>query len=313
MTRVAGVDVRPAPPVATVSHPSRVRRRWRSVLAGVLVGLLVAAALVHHLTRSDWTIQWQDGFAGTAGSRPAAQNWLTDLGTGYPGGAAQWGTGEIETYTDDPANVGLDGAGHLRVTATRDAGGQWRSGRLETRRTDFQPAPGHTLRVSARVQLPAGGGPGYWSAFWMLGDGFRTSPTSWPGIGEIDVMENLGREPATVHGTLHCGTAPGGPCQENNGLSGARSDPHGSPLTGFHTYAVEWDRGRQEIRWYLDGERYFTVRAADVTPAAWEQATGHGFFVLLDLAVGGGWAGPPDATTKPDQSMLVDYVSVATR
>jgi beta-glucanase (GH16 family) len=67
---------------------------------------------------------------------------------------------------------------------------------------------------------------------------------------------------------------------------------------------------REEIRWYVDGHQYHTVRADDVDAGTWAKATGHGFFLLLNLAIGGALPGPPDASTQPGGSMAVDSVSV---
>ena len=301
----------------TVAPPVRHGvRRWQmpaAAAAAVVLILLVALVVVRH--RDGWQTVWRDDFAGAAGSPPSPQTWQFDTGTSYPGGPAQWGTGEIETYTDDPTQIALDGDGHLRITATRDGAGAWRSARIETRRQDFRPPPGGTLAVEAKIKLPDGG-QGYWPAFWMLGEGFRGDNGGWPGIGEIDVLENVGKEPGVVHGTFHCGVAPGGPCQENNGLGAAYASADGSPFSaGFHTYSVQWDRSSavEEIRWYVDGHQYHVVRATDVDAATWARATGHGFFLLLDVAIGGSWPGPPDASTRPGASLVVDEVSVSRR
>jgi beta-glucanase (GH16 family) len=302
----AATVVRPQPTPA--GAPARRRVRLIVVVAALLVAALVAALLI--VRGRGWQPVWTEDFGGAKGSAPSSQNWLVDTGTRYPGGAAQWGTGELQTYSTDPANLSLDGEGHLRITATRDAAGAWRSGRVETKRADFRPPAGGRLKMEARVQLP-NGGPGYWSAFWALGAPYRPAHTDWPGSGEIDVMENLGSEPGTVHGTLHCGIYAGGPCRETLGLGGA--DATGKTLTGFHTYAVEWDRSKptEELRWTLDGAVYHTVKATDVDAATWQRATGHGFFLLLNVAIGGGWPGPPTAATKPGASMLVDRVTVS--
>jgi beta-glucanase (GH16 family) len=293
-------------------HP--VRRRW-VLLAIALVAVVIAAGLAVTRSRSSngWKPVWQDDFAGATGTAPSAANWSMSTGTSYPGGAPQWGTGEQESYTKDPANVGVDGDGHLRITAVKDAAGGWTSARLESRRTDFQPAAGEQLRVQASIKTPEGGA-GYWPAFWMLGAPFRGVYTNWPSVGEIDIMEVSGGKPDTVHGTLHCGVNPGGPCTETNGISGQHT-AGGALSAGFHTYAVVWDRSHptEEIRWYLDDHVYKTVRSSDVDAATWANATHHGFFVLLNLAVGGSFSGPTDATTKPTSSMLVDYVSVSRR
>jgi Glycosyl hydrolases family 16 len=302
------------PAAQSPPRPGRVRRRWL-LLALALVAVVVAAGLVvtRFSSRSGWTAVWQDDFAGAGGTAPSAANWLTSTGTSYPGGAAQWGTGEQESYTADPANVGLDGGGHLSITAVRSAAGAWTSARLESRRTDFQPAAGQQLRVQASIKTPDGGA-GYWPAFWMLGAPFRGVYTNWPSVGEIDIMEVSGAAPGTVHGTLHCGVNPGGPCNETNGRSG-KHVADTALSGGFHTYAVVWDRSHptEEIRWYVDNQLYNTVRSSDVDAATWASATQHGFFVLLNLAVGGSFPGPTDATTKPSSSMLVDYVSVSRR
>ena len=290
----------------------RPSRRFATLVAALLV--VVTALILHRASAGPrWQQVWADDFNGAKGSLPSSQRWILDAGTSYPGGAPQWGTGETQTYTADPANVQLDGSGHLVITATRDPAGGWRSARLESTRTDFQPAPGEQLQVAARIKLPAGG-RGYWSAFWMLGEDFRGNYTNWPGAGEIDVMEHIGRQPASTYGTLHCGTSPGGPCGETNGLGGGYTRPDGSSLAQeFHTFSIEWDRSGavDEIRWYLDGRRFFTVRADEVDAATWKRGTQHGFFLLLNLAIGGGWPGPPDETTRPGAAMVVDRVWVS--
>src|SRR5690242_21788488 len=106
-------------------------RRRRLVAAGVAaLAVLVLGSLAWRANRQPgWTTVWSDGFTGAAGTAPSDRNWVAATGTSYPGGPAQWGTGEVETYTADAANVALDGQGHLRITATRDAAGVWRSAR----------------------------------------------------------------------------------------------------------------------------------------------------------------------------------------
>jgi beta-glucanase (GH16 family) len=300
--------------LTTGRRPGAGRGRIAIAIAVVAV-LLLGYLLARSRQGEQWKSVWVDNFDGAANSAPAEKNWFFDTGTSYPGGAALWGTGEVESYTADPANASLDGHGKLRITATRNDAGAWTSARLETRRNDFQAPPGGVLKVEARIKTPDGG-QGYWPAFWMLGKDFRGNYTNWPRIGEIDIMENIGRERSSVHGTLHCGITPGGPCDENNGVGGSATLPDGSSLSaGFHTYSIQWDRSTpsEEIRWYLDGHRYFTVHQSDVSPATWAEATQHGFFLLLNVAVGGGWPGAPDGSTKPNSAMLVDYVSVSRR
>jgi beta-glucanase (GH16 family) len=304
-------DQSPAPTPKARRHIWLVAAAVTAVVAA-LGGYLIATS--SSSSANEWQSVWQDDFNGAAGAAPSTANWLQDTGTSYPGGAAQWGTGEIQSYTTDRANASLDGSGHLKITATRDASGAWHSARLETRRTDFAAPQGGALKVEARIQVPTGGA-GYWPAFWMLGKDFRGVYTNWPGVGEIDIMENKGSEPSTVHGTFHCGVTPGGPCNENNGISSAHQSTAGALSAGYHTFGVEWDRSKQpeEIRWYVDGHQYLTVRSTDVDAATWSKATHHGFFILLNLAIGGSFSGPINAATRPGGVMSVDSVSVSRR
>ena len=263
-----------------------------------------------------WKQIWSDEFNGAANTGVNTSNWLTNTGTSYPGGAANWGTGEVETMSSSTTNVYQDGVGHLIIKPTLN-GGTWTSGRIETQSTFSAPSGGQ-LAVEASIQLFPGligsATQGYWPAFWMLGAAFRGVYTNWPRIGEIDAMENInGRN--TVYGTLHCGIAQGGPCNEKTGLQGHASclpDCQGT----FHTYRVEIDRSTspEEIRWYLDGVQYWQVSSNHVGMDAttWANAVDHEFFLLLNVAIGGEWAGNPTASTTFGAPMVVDYVRVFT-
>ena len=133
----------------------------------------------------------------------------------------------------------------------------------------------------------------------MLGTDIDT--VGWPRSGEIDIMENIGREPNIVHGTMH------GP-----GYSGAagigRSDTIARAYADdFHLFAVQWQPN--EVRWYVDGRQYHRMTPADL-PAGAKWVFDHPFFLLLNLAIGGGWPGDPNASTTFPQQMVVDYVRV---
>ncbi|MGQ0646976.1 MAG: glycoside hydrolase family 16 protein [Gemmatimonadaceae bacterium] len=271
-------------------------------------------------TAATWTVVWSDEFDGPANTGVDATKWRYDIGTSYPGGAPNWGTGEIETMTNSIANVSLDGAGHLRISPLRASDGTWTSGRIETQRNDFEPPPTGALAVEASIQQPnvtAANGLGYWPAFWMLGGPFRGNHTNWPSVGEIDILENInGRN--SVFAAFHCGPAIPGTCNEPTGLgSGERPCP--GCLTGFRSYRVEWDRSvsPQQLRWYLDGSNYFTLRQSQVDAASWTAATSHGFMLILNVAIGGGFpaafGGGPTGTTISGVPMIVDYVRVYQR
>lgn len=303
-------------------------RPLRRALVAVAAALGLAAAVATAATApasasapsppSGWTQVFVDDFNGAAGSGVNTADWQYDTGTSYPGGAANWGTGEVETMTSSTSNVALDGNGNLLITPRRDASGHWTSGRIETNRTDFQPPAGGKLRVQARIRMPdvtGAAAKGYWPAFWMLGAPFRGDYWNWPGIGELDIMENV-QGLNTDWATMHCGTNPGGPCNETSGIGNSAACTGTTCQAGFHTYAMEWDRSTspEEIRFYLDGVNFHTVRANQVDATTWANATNHGYFIILNVAMGGGFpdafGGGPDGGTEPGHPMTVDYVQV---
>jgi beta-glucanase (GH16 family) len=140
-----------------------------------------------------------------------------------------------------------------------------------------------------------------WPAFWMMGVDVTTA--GWPQCGEIDIMENIGREPSIVHATVH---GPG--YSGTGGITGSDTLPDAQPFAAdYHVFATEWFE--TNIQFSVDGRVYHTVTPAELPKgAAW--VFQHPFFLLLNVAVGGSWPGSPDATTAFPQQMLVDYVRV---
>jgi beta-glucanase (GH16 family) len=261
-----------------------------------------------------FTLTWSDDFNGAAGTGVDTGVWKYDTGPG-----SSFGTGEIETMTNSTANVFHDGNGHLVLRAlhsgTSPTSG-WTSGRIETQAATFGAPPGGVVRMESMLQQPnvtTTNGAGYWPAFWMLGAPLRTG-TPWPTSGEIDIMEDINGR-SSVFGTLHCGTNPGGPCNESTGIgSGERAC--GGCQTAYHDYAVEIDRSMspEQIRWYLDGVNYFTVLSTRVDATTWANAVDHPFFIIYDLAMGGGFpaafGGGPNASTVSGGQMNIDWVAV---
>ena len=228
-----------------------------------------------------WTTVFGDNFQGRAGTAPNSATWAHDTGPG-----SSFTSGNVQTYTDRTANTHLDGNGDLVITAQK-TGSAWTSGRIRSTAEVAAPAGGE-LQVSASIEQPAPASAlGYWDAFWLLG------PGQWPGTGEIDILENVNALAATS-GTFHCGVRPAGPCDEPNGISSGLLPCPGCE-TGFHTYSVLIDRrtpGQESITWSVDGRRFFHVAESQFPAATWQQAVDHGFTVILDLAIGGGY---PDA------------------
>lgn len=243
---------------------------------------------------------WSDEFDGPAGTLPDPNKW------GYDLGGNGWGNKEWEYYTNKAENASLDGSGNLVIQAIQvpdPAAGdlncwygdcKFTSARLLTKgRYDFIYG-----RVEARMQIPYG--QGIWPAFWMLSSDIMKNP--WPNGGEIDIMENIGKEPGIVHGTVH------GP-----GYSGANGIGKGLPLGSgkyaddFHIYAVEWEPNI--IRWYVDGQQFFELKPESL-PSGSKWVFDHPFFIIMNLAVGGQWPGYPDTSTVFPQKLTVDYVRV---
>ncbi|MGA2176836.1 MAG: glycoside hydrolase family 16 protein [Verrucomicrobiota bacterium] len=237
-----------------------------------------------------WRLVWSDEFNQPDGSAPDPAKW------GYDTGASGWGNNELEYYTSRTNNARIQD-GKLVIEARKEnlGGKNITSARLLT----MGKGSWTYGRFEARIKIPRG--QGIWPAFWMLGTNIDS--VKWPNCGEIDIMENIGREPGTVHGTVH------GP-----GYSGA--DGIGGPVTlpggvavadDFHVFAVECEPER--ITWFMDGRQYFSV-----TPSQLPKSTRWVFnqpkFLLLNLAVGGVWPGYPDDTTTLPQRMVVDYVRV---
>lgn len=245
-----------------------------------------------------WTLVWSDEFNGPNGSAVDASKWVSETGGGG------WGNDELEYYTARPLNAyQQDGNLVIKVLAEKYTGTDgvtrnYTSARLKTL-GKFSQAYG---RFEARIKIPRG--QGIWPAFWMMGDDIEK--IGWPTGGEIDIMENIGKEPALVHGTIH------GPGYSGaNGIGAPYSLPGGQAYAdGFHIFAVEWEPAA--IRFYVDDHLYATRTPADL-PAGTKWVYNHPFFMLLNVAVGGSWPGNPDASSPFPQTMLVDYVRVYRR
>jgi beta-glucanase (GH16 family) len=245
---------------------------------------------------------FKDEFNGPAGWAIDSSKWTAEIGGGG------WGNQELEYYTNSTENAYQDGAGSLVIKAIKLAPPlslscwygpcQYTSARLITKQK-FDIRYG---RFEARIKIPRG--QGVWPAFWLLGNNIDS--VSWPQCGEIDIMENIGKEPATVHGTIH------GPGYSGaNGIGSPYINPGSVPFADdFHVYVLEWTTNK--IRWYVDGQLYKTVTPQDL-PTGTQWVYDHPFFILLNFAVGGSWPGSPDGTTVFPQTMVVDYVRVYRR
>jgi len=245
-----------------------------------------------------WTLVWRDEFEGANGSAPDASKWTFDLGGGG------WGNNELETYTNRTQNAFLQD-GRLVIQALKEttAGPDkipraYTSARLKT----LGLAQWTYGRVEARMKMTAG--QGLWPAFWMLGSDI--TQVDWPNCGEIDIMENIGREPSIIHGTLH-----GPSYSDGAGIGSAYTLPGSQRFADdFHVFAVEWEAN--VIRFYVDNNLYAT-RTPPELPSGANWVFAKPFFIILNVAVGGDWPGNPDASTVFPETLVVDYVRVYQR
>jgi len=222
---------------------------------------------------------WSDEF--DIDGAPNAANWGYDLGAGG------WGNGEVQYYTDSNQNIKVEG-GFLKITAKKQnfSGSAYTSSRILSKgKKDFKYG-----RFEIKAKLPAGGGT--WPAIWMLGAGFPETP--WPAVGEIDIMEWVGNNPNTVHGTLHY---PG-----NSGGNGpTRSTTVTNASTEFHTYSLIWSA--TSIKFAVDGTVFHSFVNTPDTPF------NANFFFILNVAMGGTLGGNIDPAFT-QSTMEVDYVRV---
>ena len=241
---------------------------------------------------------WSEEFDAPEGAGINPLEWNHDIGDGTAAGIPGWGNQEREYYLESQAFQ--DGNSRLVIEAVRlpeqndyhcyyADSAEWASAKLTTyKKLAFQYG-----RIEVRLKAPRG--VGTWPAFWMLGE--RIVEDTWPLCGEIDIFEGKGAEPRMVFGTLH------GP-----GYSGDK--PHGKVIHAnndlhedFQVFAIEWLE--DEIAWFLDGEEYFRASSADVAPNQW--VYNQPFYLITNLAMGGGFTGPIDPELKSAR-LEIDWI-----
>lgn len=227
------------------------------------------------------TSAFVEDFDGPAGAPPNPDFWTIDVGSSAEHG---WEAGSLQTYTDSPDNISLDGEGNLVIRA-RKADDVYTSGRMTTRGKITFPFG----TIVARMKLPAG--QGIWSAFWMLGSNVET--VGWPGCGEIDIIE-LVNEATQYHVALH------GP-----GFDSVDEAPIDDLSADFHDYWMT--RGENSVTMGVD-DTMLKAFTPEALPADSQWVFNDPMFVLINLAVGGTWPGPPDDSTPFPAATVVDWL-----
>jgi len=226
---------------------------------------------------------WVDEFDG---AEIDENIWTHELGN------SGWGNNESQNYTADAANSYIEN-GNLVIKAIQTASEQYTSARMITKdKKEWTYG-----RVDIRAKLPEG--QGIWPAIWMLGA--NIDDQDWPACGEIDIMELVGHEPNTVHGTAHWGNV--GSPSVFRGQS--TTDPNGYQ-DNYHVFSILWSTSK--VQWLVDEAVVKTIDPN--TTAGYNYPFNQPFFMILNVAVGGNWPGYPDDTTQFPQKMTIDYVRV---
>lgn len=237
-----------------------------------------------------YTLKWSDEFNGTVLDQ---NNWAYDAGDGCPA-LCGWGNNELEYYTNSTDNLFFqDGKMIIEAKQQAVSGKNYTSARINTQgKKTFKFG-----RIDIRAKLPTG--KGIWPAFWMLPQ--NNAYGTWPKSGEIDIMELVGYEPNTVHGTLHFGPGPG-----STQITKSTVLSSGTFNDEFHVFSIDWKE--DQVQWLIDGNVFSTANKFDF--GSNNYPFNEDFYLLFNLAVGGQWPGNPDATTYFPQWLIVDYVRV---
>ena len=242
--------------------------------------------------REGWDIVWQDEFDGASLD---INKWSHEVG------GHGFGNNELQYYTDDSSNSFVDN-GILHIRAKYEPAGigspnnlrNFSSARLRTvGKGDWQYG---RIDVKAKIAL----GQGIWPAIWMLPSDWIYG--GWPKSGEIDIMEHVGHDEGRIHGSVHT--------ESYNHIIGTQrtnSKLIENVKTLFHIYSIEWSE--QKIDFFIDDTLHFTFKN-DFTNDFRTWPFNERFHLLLNVAVGGNWPGPPNNTTVFPQDMEVDYVRV---
>lgn len=272
------------------------------ILATLTFSLLPYLAMADNYdppTYAGYTLLWSDTFSGSAGASPSTSTW--NIVTGYLGV-----NDELEEYTSSNANLQLSGGSTLQIVPQADAASTygWTSARIESVGS-WTPASGLVTRVEAIIDFgtnPASEKQGFWPAFWLLAESYRTGAASWPGCGELDILETIDGI-LTGYGTAHCGDE----CDDDNayeGLAGTVAIPDNS----WHTWRLEWDRtsGNWEtetIKWSMDGTDFQTLTGSSFDESVWTNLAHSPYYIILNMAVGGSWVSFSFARTPPQKQI----------
>ncbi|KAK1759131.1 glycoside hydrolase [Echria macrotheca] len=257
----------------------------------------------------NWRVLWSDAFPGPSGTLPNKTNW--NIIDGYLNVNDEW-----ETYVASPHEVQISGGATVQLVPWRNSSISphgWSSGRIESSYT-FVPQPGVRTMAEGLIRFgphPTTAKQGIWPAFWVLGDAIRHG-TGWPACGELDILETINGQ-LTGYGTIHCGVFPGGVCNEPTGRGATVPIPNQE----WQRWRIVWDRTWRDwtcesVTWYMNDQEFHRVVAAQIGDAAiWASLAHQPLFFILNVAVGGGWPGPPNDQTRDGYGSMMEVAYVA--
>ena len=249
------------------------------------------------------SLLWSEEFADHHGGEVLEDIWNFDIGDGSSAGLVGWGNNELEYYTKDSVSIN----DNLVINAqrvTRDSGlncyygpAQWKSGKIHTAgKIGFKYG-----RIEIKAKMPSG--VGTWPALWLLGANLLEGVT-WPHCGEIDILENTGAHPFQVQGTIH-----GDGYFGENGLTKIIQSQT-TLSSGFHTYSINWTP--DSIQWFFDDLCYNTIKREDVESQGNPWPFNQEFYLIMNLAIGGWFAGDVDPELKSAELQVnsIKYYSI---
>lgn len=253
--------------------------------------------------RPELSLLWSEEFADHHGGQVLEDIWNFDIGDGASAGLVGWGNNELEYYTKDSVSI----HDNLIITAQRlnpDSGlscyygpAQWKSGKIHTAgKIGFKYG-----RLEIKAKMPSG--IGVWPALWLLGANLLDG-VAWPHCGELDILENTGAHPFQVQGTIH-----GDGYFGENGLTKIIQSPT-TLSSQFHTYSVNWTP--DSIQWFFDDLCYNTINRADVESQGKPWPFDQEFYLIMNLAIGGWFAGDvdPELNSAELQVNSIKYYSI---
>jgi beta-glucanase (GH16 family) len=248
-----------------------------------------------------WKLIWCDEFDGEGA--PDGSKWTYEEGFRR--------NEELQFYTRRHENVRVEG-GMLVIESRRERypnpafqaadSPDWRKSREYAEYTSASVttrgiAAWRYGRVEVRAKLP--GGRGMWPAIWMLGN---DRSAGWPACGEIDIMEYVGFEPDTIHGTVHTASY-----NHVKGTQKGSTIRASEPDQQFHVYAIEWDSDK--IDFFVDDQKYFTFKNEKTGKDVWPFDQPH--YLILNAAIGGSWGGAKGIDEKIFPTRYeIDYVRI---